>query len=208
MKKVEISSKCADDKTVIDDIYCVSNQIEARTNRILKSNLPKKEIMELEDNIRDVILFWTGNTYLGHRKSKKLEKAYNQFFGNLFEFLFTIKITWNMKDSECGLYQGKIYRVLGKGNADIKIDKPIEPEFNQTFVSWSKNEQIPTPYFKQKLYGPITKMEAELDGLDYGIDLEFWDASKNDEQEVVFPTIKDTVKKIEYIRYKEDEDEY
>lgn len=201
MKAINLSGKWADDNTVISDIYCVSNQIGTRLNR----DVPMKDALTLEKNIKEVLLFWTESTYIGKRKEQKLQKAYQQFFENLIKFSWRKKISKNLELSECGLYQGPMYRVLGNGYEHINIRKYIEPEYDGIFVSWSKSENIPTPYMKQKLYGPITKIKSIADGINYAIDLEFWGVSNSNEREVVFPTTRLAVENIKYLPYEIDE---
>lgn len=84
------------------------------------------------------------------------------------------------------LYQGKVYRYLGYKN-EPETKKYIIPEYNNIYVSWSKEKQE-SGYFKEKLKEPITRLEYEIIGDEYGIDLEKMDLSKGNEREVVFPT--------------------
>lgn len=202
MEKIYTSKKWCDDKTIIDDINLVSKQIDS----MREGNYFKKEtnynLNLLDENIIEILKTWTGNTYLGQPKDKKLNKAFSNFYSALLNLLLEMeKEKWNPEIRKM-LYQGTVYRVLGSGYSKDKY-KQIVPQYNSYYVSWSKNKDIPTAYMQSKLYGPLTKIEAEITGDYYGIDLTAFGVSMNDENEVVFPTIKETILDINYI-----DDEY
>ena len=185
------------EKTIIE-INRVNNQI----NSVLKK-MNKNEAFDLSmlfDNIGDVLERWTGHTYVGIKKEKKIKKAYQYFFRSLYQFLMVCKeseIENMQKIARMVLYQGKAYRYLGHGN-DLEFkDKKIKPYYDDIFVSWSKSKY--NSYIESKLYGTITIMTCLISENDYGIDLEPFGVVRADEAEVVFPTIEECIIEIEYI---------
>lgn len=79
---------------------------------------------------------------------------------------------------------------------------------NDIFVSWSKNKEI--SYIESKLYGCMTRLYCNIPPNMVGFDLEgfqefynnkfaskIWIA-RGEEREVVFPTIKEMIYRIEY----------
>lgn len=197
MRKIDLQNKFANDKTVIDDIITVSNQILTFIKRI-DDNYYIKDTNTLNDNINEVLYFWTGHTYLGKKKNPKLDNAFTIFFSNLLKLIIVLKNNGTICDLSNALYQGKIYRILGHGESDNNLEI-IKPYYSKNYVSWSKNSNIPSPYFKQKLYGPITKIEATVTDDEYAIDLEALKVSKPGEKEVVYPTKENAIINISYI---------
>ena len=106
-------------------------------------------------------------------------------------------------------YNGKLYRYLGNGNP-INKKKIIEPIYNDIYVSWSKEEK--NSYIESKLYGKMILLYCDTSNKHFGIDLErfqeFYNKtfkesfyiSRGNEREVVFPTIKETIYDIKYLR--------
>jgi len=206
MKKLKTAEKYSDDLTAIDDIYMASNQIRNVIKEIKQNYISSTKIKDIFYNIYQILDFWTGCTYIGHKKSNELTKAFNQFYNNLLELLLILK---NM-NYKCyfvnALYQGPVYRVLGHGDSSEKQNF-IEPVYNNVFVSWSKNKNIPTPNMLQKLYGPITLVEGYIENNSYGIDLTIFNVSKDKEDEIIFPMRKEIVKNIEYINRNGENDD-
>lgn len=198
LKVVKTSHKFSDDKTIIDDINLVSEQIKILMTDSNDSKVSDDDVRIIENNVYEILYFWTECTYLGQEKSIKLSAAFNIFYTILLKYLISLRNVYPDSDLVHALYQGKIYRVLGSSNP-IENHKKIIPRYNNCFVSWSKNANIPTPYMETKLYGPLTRLEAEITGDMYGIDLTVFGVSKNDEEEIVFPSIKKTILNIEYI---------
>lgn len=194
---------CEIEKAVIE-INRVTAQIPSvikklRTNDIL---VGYRDYNIFENNIIETLKYWTGHTYIGQRKEKHLENAFQRFFEALYKYLIFCRdedhsfcqLLKNLSDK--ALYQGVLYRYLGHGSSNIDIDTRVEPEYNNVFVSWSKN--LTNYYFENKLYGVMTVLTCEVTDSYYGIDLSAFGVSKIDEDEVVFPTIKETIKRIEY----------
>lgn len=96
------------------------------------------------------------------------------------------------------LYRGSLYRHLGKGSVEGNTDKRIEPQYDNIYVSWSK--QPKNYYIESKLYGTMTLLTCKIDEPYYGIDLEAFGVVRGEEAEGVFPTIKETITEIRYIR--------
>ena len=85
--------------------------------------------------------------------------------------------------------------------------KPLKVEYNNIWVSWSKESN--NSYFEIKLHGRYLKLYAVIENEKYGIDLESLGASRSNEREVVFPTIKETInKEISFGNFDFDSEEY
>lgn len=188
MDNLETSKKWADDETIIHDIKSVAFQLKKAVIKIRHNQYGQNEFSDLPANIIEILKTWTGSTYIGVRKSKQLEDAFQMFFLNLLEYTLEIKRKDKNHPICKTLYQGYIYRILGSNNPKNK--EIIKPRYSNVFVSWSKNENIPTNNMLEKLYGPITKLKSKIYGEQYGIDLTVSGISNIGEQEIVFPTLK------------------
>lgn len=203
MDIIELSPWIEDIDENAKDIYRVSNQI---CNIIKKVNrFGSVWLNEVDDetfimNIRLVINQWASHTSVGIRKNPKLQKAFQSFYEHLYKFLLLMN---DIEESgyhdlaKASLYQGKLYRYIGSGSSLNRAVEKIEPEYNDIYVSWSKKHN--NIYFEQKLYGIITRLTCNVDSPNYGIDLTPFGVACDGEDEVVFPTIKDTLEEIEYI---------
>ncbi len=151
----------------------------------------------VKSNIKKVMSFWI-NLEIGQKKEKVLNDSFQSFYSNLLKLIIK-------KRKFKYLYQGTIYRYLGNfPNSDNLLNKV---EYNNIYASWSKNKNV-IKCLDYKLHAPYIKLTAVICNDNYGIDLEKFGIYKNNEQEVVFPTIKDTIKKIECLACEEDKDEY
>lgn len=154
-------------------------------------------------NIRETADYWTGCTYVGIRKNKSLQKAFQKFFQELSDFLLFCQQGDNSflhplrSLADEALYQGKVYRYIGHGNASGDCKSRIEPEYDGIYVSWSKKSN--NHYVQSKLYGTMTFLTCDIDGTYYGIDLDAFGVVRGDEAEVVFPTIEERITEIQYI---------
>lgn len=185
-----------------DDIPKIVKAVDEATNNISvyydSTDNSVNALESLYEDIREVCNFWTGKTYVGDKKDDEIIQVFQNIFETLMKLLFKMKDSEKYYESEFAnalLYQGKVYRYLGYcSSRDIK-KKAIQPKYNGIYVSWSKE---PTnSYIESKLYGKITWLEAEIKPPYFGIDLEKMGVSKGNEREVVFPTLKDCVTKIE-----------
>lgn len=200
MNNVNMESLWADDnEKIIQEIQKANNNFFEYMK--LENNKSKKDFHSVVVGIKEVCKFWCGKTYLGEKKSKDIENAFQCFFKNFMDFLMDCKISkhsYKRKFAATVLYQGKIYRYLGYGISSNRKKKAIEPNYDGVYVSWSKEPQ--NSYIESKLYGEMTWIEAEIKSPYFGIDLETMESSVGNEKEVVFPTLKDCVTNIKYIR--------
>lgn len=168
---------------------------------------------ELCLRIACVLQEWSGNTYVGIEKEKVKKNIFQNFFillNDLINYLTKNKISsLESEFLKYIKYNGKLYRYLGNGNS---IDKKmsVKPSYNGIYVSWSKEER--NSYIESKLYGKMTLLYCDTSNKHFGIDLEgfqeFYNKTFNDnfyisrgnEREVVFPTIKETIYDIKYLR--------
>lgn len=164
-------------------------------NEIKKCIVEEQISRKCADYIMEICSYWTGNTYVGIKKEKKLQKKFQIFFENLMELIIALKNSnklslENKENINSLLYQGPIYRYLGHGIiCDIK--KPIKLQYSNLYVSWSKYPR--NDYLDSKLYGKKLWIHGTICNSYYGIDLEKLGVSRGEEAEVVFPTIKDCI---------------
>ena len=185
-----------------DDIPKIVKAVDEATNNISvyydSTDNSANALESLYEDIREVCNFWTGKTSVGHRKDDEIKQVFQNFFKTLIKLLLKMKDSEKNYESEFAnalLYQGKVYRSLGYcSSRDIK-KKAIQPEYNEIYVSWSKEPE--NVDIERKLYGKITWLEAEIKPPYFGIDLEKMGVSKGNEREVVFPTLKDYVTRVE-----------
>lgn len=187
------------DKTVVELIR-VRNQIDSTVRAIKRRSVTSEMLSDLGYNLGEALSWWTGHTYVGVEKDKKLKKSFQYFYESLYDFLLVcqssnISVLHNF--AEHALYQGTVYRYLGySSNSRLSKVAPKEVEYDGVFVSWSKDAVI--PYVESKLCGTLTRVTCNISGDKYGIDLTAFGVSKGVESEVVFPTLKEYVTNVEY----------
>lgn len=185
----------------ITEIYRVKNQMQSVGVRLKSNDISNEEFSVFMNNVYETLEYWAGHTYIGQQKKKDIQKAYQAFFEALYDFLFICGELGNplLKSfSDKVLYRGLLYRYLGYGLVEENVDKRIEPQYNNIYVSWSK--QPKNHYIESKLYGTMTLLTCKVDEPYYGIDLEAFGVVRGQEAEVVFPTIKETITEIKYCR--------
>lgn len=194
------------EKVLMKYISFVKNYIHDR----LVGNFSQDKLLEICDGMNEVLLDWTGNTYVGRRKDANVQNTYQAFFLVIHEFLVFCNNYSEYLDpmestlAEMMMYRGIVYRYLGIADSrNYRKKERVEPEYNGIFVSWSKSEE--NSYILSKLYGPVTWMKAEIKEPYFGIDIqgfELWcekwlDESpfitRGEEKEVVFPTIAECI---------------
>jgi hypothetical protein len=189
----------------VKEIYRVTAQIKS-----VQKKLPTNDIMHYDydfkifyDNVYATLSYWTGHTYVGHKKSKTIQKAFQAFFTSLYDFLLFCQREYGsslqpLKElAYAALYRGTIYRYLGHCSDDNDTESKVEPKYDGIYVSWSKNPN--NHYIQSKLYGTKTLVTCVIDEPYYGIDLDAFGVVKGDETEVVFPTLQETVTSIENV---------
>lgn len=202
MEKVELGSWYTEDmEDNAEKIIVVSKEID-----LIIYVLSNRQIVAANDmhilmlNIETILSHWVRNTYVGHNKEIGLRNAYQKFFKSLHSFILqcrTIPDKRIQKLAKAALYQGTLYRYLGHEYSNYeKSSEKIEPEYNEVWVSWSKNKK--NSYIESKLYGTITRITCHTSTL-YEIDLSVFGVSAGNEEEVVYPTIADQIDKIEYL---------
>lgn len=203
--KVDLSNCWSlNDSDVYSEISHTTNEIENYLKN--RNDFIENELFQLIIDIKNVIQYWVGNTYVGMPKNKKLRNYYQAFWCSLYNLIIDININSNKYNSSekltlgSLLYEGPIYRYIGHG--DSQDNTKIEIKYNDIFVSWSKCEKV--HYLEEKLYGDYYWISGNTNKEHYGIDLEKINLSKPYEREVVFPTIKDCITEVRLIK----EDEY
>lgn len=203
MISIDLKSLWAGQETEITNgIYEVINKIENYKIKRLDRDYSRNDFKALFFDICQVLEVWTGKTFVGQKKSKRLENTYQRFFSSLMSFLLFIKDNSKKMNSDevmlskqC-LFKGVVYRYLGSCFSSNR--KTVEPKYNEIYVSWSKNPE--NSYLESKLYGPITWLKCEISEPYNGIDLKCFGVSRGTEEEVVFPTIKECIKEIKVIK--------
>ncbi len=128
-------------KKAITEIYRVKSQMKTVGVRLKTNDISNEDFSLFLDNVYETLKYWTGHTYIGQKKDKALQKAYQTFFEALYDFLFTCRELDNPKLKSFAdevLYRGLLYRYLGNGTVEENVDKRIEPQYNNIYVSWSK----------------------------------------------------------------------
>lgn len=185
----------------ITEIYRVRSQIQSVGVRMKTNDISNEDFSVFLNNIYETLMYWTGHTYIGHQKKKNVQNAYQAFFEALYDFLFICRELGNpLLNSflDKVLYRGLLYRYLGHGSMEENANKRVEPQYNNIYVSWSKQPQ--NHYIENKLYGTMTLLTCKVDEPYYGIDLEAFGVVRGQEAEVLFPTIKETITEVKYIR--------
>lgn len=203
MLSVDLCSLWAGQKTeMIKGIVEATNNIDNYKERRLNKPFNRLLFEELHKDLFQVLFAWTGKTFVGQVKSKKLAFSYNNFFGKLMDLLLFIKHNEKVMDnaekvfSQKCLFRGTVFRYLGSCFSSNR--KTVIPKYNDIYVSWSKNPE--NSYLESKLYGPITWLKCEISEPYYGIDLDCFGVSRGTETEVVFPTIEECIKEIKVIK--------
>lgn len=212
MKEKELSPWGNDYKQNAEIIHSIACKIQTYTKRVA-SGITQEQGEPLLESMAAVLDLWTGSTYVGNKKEKALEKAFQSFFKALYNFIIECRNNdryFNIKRSNKILYRGTVYRYLGHSTNSYPDNSIVEPVFNDIYVSWSKSPK--GSYIESKLRYPQTWLSAEIKEPYYGIDLVGLQEAilelvnvKNriaidDEREVVFPTIKECITEIKYIR--------
>lgn len=199
MKSVEFPLWDNEVEKISSAIDQVAQQVQSVSKKIKSHDTSRIDFDIFFGNLRNALNYWTGQTYVGIRKPKSLEKAFQRFFEALYSFLvfcraegIFIPVISN------ALYQGTLYRYLGHGSCEGNTKEKIEPEYNDVYVSWSKKPK--NAYIQSKLKGVRTLITCELKNHYWGIDLEGFGVVRGEEAEVVFPTIKETMVDIKYIK--------
>jgi len=196
-----------DENSIIENVKLATKAIRFYlSKRVLGDISLIKYFNELTRGyIGSAIELWAGHTYVGVPKQRQIQDAFQEFYIELMRLLLVIQ-DGSMKATEeelsfanSLLYRGTIYRYLGNGNPCKKIRKPIEPKYDEIYVSWSTKEEL-TPYMDTKFYGVKTLLEANITK-DYGINLEYFNLiQQENENEIVYPTNKESIVGVKHIK--------
>lgn len=165
--------------------------------------------------IDQILLIWTGNTYVGRKKDSETERQFQRFFTLIHDLiLFCAYNNERLSEQETSFadmltYHGTVYRYLGVADyRNYRRKERVEPKYNNIYVSWSKSEY--NNYITGKLSGPVTWMKATIKEPDFGIDIHGFEEwckkwygeanfiTRGEEKEVVFPTIEKYIEEIKY----------
>lgn len=182
------------------DIYQI-NQTTEQLRNVIKTWDASNPVVSVKTiwNIEEVLRSWTIDMRVGTKKNNSVEQVFQDFFNALYDFILTCKQIDNVDFQnfvENALYEGTLYRYLGHCRSDKDHKTRVEPQYNNIWVSWSKNES--NSQLEQKLYSSMTKLTCHT-GLVKGIDLKAFGASRPGECEVVYPTYEDCIDNIEYL---------
>ncbi len=196
-----------DENNIIENVKLATEAIRFYFLKRISGDISTSESFDklTEDHIGRAVELWAGHTYIGIRKQKQIQEVFQEFYTELMRLLIAIRegsLEATEKElffANSLLYRGTIYRYLGNGNPCKKIRKPIEPSYDNIYVSWSTKEEL-TPYMNTKLCGVKTLLTANITK-DYGINLEYFNlVQQENENEVVYPTNKEAIVGIKYIK--------
>lgn len=196
-----------DNSLALDKVVTVIKQCHYMTH-LLDDVFDKKSFDIFYSNIMEVMRFWVSRFHVGYEKTAEQQRIFQQFFESFIKFLKTLYLTdddftYVKQQYKDVLYQGRIYRI-------VRLEKNQTVRYDEKFVSWSKNKDIPTSYMQSKLCqkcycSHFVKLTADVFGNYYGIDLTKFDGTYDyspaleDEQEVVFFTCKKLLVSIDNI---------
>ena len=190
----------------VPNIQKVTEQLCYSTKNL--NEMTNVELGILFDNITVILNMWVGDLYVGVPKETNIKNAFQLFFQQFYKILLKGKYSSNEKMKKLAnkcLYKGVLYRYIGYCGVD-GIDKPpIEPIYNDIWVSWSKQDVRNLPYLHNKFYGTKTLLicnTIERAGIDIAEYNKIFDIGRitGKEVEVVYPTLKDTIKSVDYIK--------
>lgn len=199
------------EKVLKDYIKFIKHYIKDRPNH----DFVAEDFNYICGGINQVLLIWTGNTYVGRKKDPETEKQFQRFFTLIHDLILfcTDNKEW-LSEQETSFadmltYHGAVYRYLGLADyRNYRRKEIVEPEYNNIYVSWSKSES--NSYIVGKLYGPITWMKATIKEPDFGLDIHGFEEwckkwyggsnfiTRGEEKEVVFPTLEKYIEEIKY----------
>lgn len=90
-------------KKAITEIYRVKNKMQNVGVRLKTNDISNEDFSVFLDNVYETLKYWTGHTYIGQKKDKALQKAYQTFFEALYKFLFICRELGNPMGSKIGL---------------------------------------------------------------------------------------------------------
>lgn len=189
-----------DDNTILlkcNEIDKHTEKLEDYVDNYINSRIVDNSVKDLfENHVIPILEYWTRCTYVGERKDKRVQASFNLFFDALYRVLLVLRRSSNMKVSDFAnkaLYQkGTLYRYLG----NLKSIKDVK--YNTAWESWSKNKD--NTYLKGKLTGKKILLTCKIDVDNFhGLDLTAFGISCNNEEEVVYYTVKETIQSIEEI---------
>lgn len=79
-------------KETVKELNRVTNQFVQVRKKILSGSMTDCIWRTFSKNICDTLSYWTGNTYVGCRKEKSLEKAFQRFLKSCMTFCCFVKI--------------------------------------------------------------------------------------------------------------------
>ena len=85
----------------ITEIYRVKSQMQSVGVRLKTNDISNEDFSVFLNNVYETLNYWTSHTYIGQKKDKTLQKAYQTFFETLYDFLFICRELGNPKLSCC-----------------------------------------------------------------------------------------------------------
>lgn len=91
VKKVDFSFWADETEKAITEIYRVKSQIQSVGNKLKTNNISNNDFQLFLDNVYQTLNYWTGNIYIGLKKDKAVQKAFQTFFEALYDFLLFVE---------------------------------------------------------------------------------------------------------------------
>lgn len=203
MEKIQYPQGYCNNEAIVDALHKTKEQFDIVKKIVQNGGSPSQEYIEVfYIDTQRAIQWWITYTYVGKEKPDQIKIAFQDFYQSLYQLLLAFKkseVCVLRQFADEALYQGVIYRWLGYGESCASMETARNIIYDNIYVSWSKKPNIPKS-IKDKLYGTITKITCEISGKYFAIDLmAFFNKPINDEDEIVFPTVKKLVTKTEVI---------
>lgn len=209
MEKINYPQACFDNEAIVTALHKTKEQVDIIEKIVRNGGAPNQKYIDIfRIDTQQALLWWTRNTYVGQEKTDQIKMAFQEFYQSLYQLLLTFKnsnIQALREFADEALYQGVAYRWLGYGTPCDSMKTARKVIGNNIYVSWSKKSNA-AKSIKDKLCGTITEIACEISGEYYAIDLMafFKEPINNEEEEIVFPTIKNLIIKTEVIPYPSD----
>lgn len=170
----------------IENVKVVTLRIEHITTEIKNKSLQytTRRYSDLFNEVIGILKYWVDSEYIvGNEKEPDVREVWNEFFNKLYLFLIECESSNydTLKRFKNKLYKGHIVRY-------ISVDNLSDIRYDNTYSSWSKNDDMDSYYITKQMHSIILKLSYDITN-DYGIDISAFGIGN--ENEVIYPMIPD-----------------